>query len=298
MNCPNTECKGFLGEHWKCGLCETVVCSKCHVVKGEEHTCKEEDIATASLIKKDSKSCPNCKVLIHRIDGCDQMFCTSCHTAFNWKTGQIITSKIHNVHYFEWLRTTGGSGTIQRDENDIQCGGIPDYWNFITTMYPDYIAYVNTNGWRKQVDDPLINWISQFIMNALHIEDIALRKFSHAFTTDDNSKARHLFLKNEIKEEEFKMRLWRYEVKRQRKKDAHDILSMYITVAGDLLRNVLQDKDMKKFGTEIIRLQQYTTEQIDEVVKKHCVSDISGLKQVLWVKNFPFNELTRTLSYR
>ena len=41
--------------------------------------------------------------MISKIDGCNQMWCTQCHVAFDWKTGAIQNS-VHNPHYFEWLR--------------------------------------------------------------------------------------------------------------------------------------------------------------------------------------------------
>ena len=103
-NCPGTDCRGFLSTQWKCGLCNTKVCSKCHTVKdGDEHTCNPDELATAEFLMKDTKPCPTCATAIHKIMGCDQMFCIVCHTAFDYKTNRIVHGNIHNPHYFEWL---------------------------------------------------------------------------------------------------------------------------------------------------------------------------------------------------
>jgi hypothetical protein len=111
--CPAPSCKGFLSTAWKCGLCETWSCAECHDWKGESkekdtpHTCDPGKVATAHLLAREAKSCPKCGVSICKIEGCDQMFCTSCNTGFNWRTGRIAEGAVHNPHYFEWLQRTG-----------------------------------------------------------------------------------------------------------------------------------------------------------------------------------------------
>ena len=121
-SCPIEECRGFLSTHWKCGLCDVWTCPDCHVIKGKNkdvpHECAPDDLATAKLLDKDTKPCPTCHIGIFKIEGCDQMWCTQCHTAFSWKTGKI-ENKIHNPHFFEWQRMTGGAPRVQ---GDILCG--------------------------------------------------------------------------------------------------------------------------------------------------------------------------------
>ena len=72
--CPVSDCNGFLSQAWKCGLCETWSCSKCFEVKGktndEEHVCTADNLATAELIRRDTKPCPKCGEMISKIDGC------------------------------------------------------------------------------------------------------------------------------------------------------------------------------------------------------------------------------------
>lgn len=128
--CSNENCRGFLSSNWNCELCDTSTCSKCHMNIGtiedkedkENHVCNENDVETAKMIKKDSKPCPKCGIIIFKIDGCDQMYCTQCHTPFSWRTGDIqLTQNIHNPHYFEYIRTHG-NGAIQRNPMDVLCG--------------------------------------------------------------------------------------------------------------------------------------------------------------------------------
>jgi hypothetical protein len=112
MKCPDETCRGFLSSAYKCGTCQRYACKDCLDILGTErdvpHTCDEEKKASVSLIIKESKPCPKCGTRISKVDGCDQMFCTECHTAFSWNSGQQVNGVIHNPHYYEWLRKSGG----------------------------------------------------------------------------------------------------------------------------------------------------------------------------------------------
>jgi len=122
-HCIKETCKGWLSTQWKCDLCDTRVCSDCYQPKTTDHICKKEDIDTADYIRKNAKNCPGCGEMIEKKDGCDMMFCTSCHTAFSWKTLEISKGAIHNPHYFAWRQA---QGVNERTIGDIQCGGVPD----------------------------------------------------------------------------------------------------------------------------------------------------------------------------
>lgn len=72
--CPANGCKGFLSTQYKCGLCETKVCAKCHEIKrsdeDENHVCDPEVVKSVEAIKKECKPCPKCSAAIFKIDGC------------------------------------------------------------------------------------------------------------------------------------------------------------------------------------------------------------------------------------
>ena len=127
--CPADACEGFLSSAWKCGVCDIWACSKCFEEKGynkdAEHTCNENDLASAELIKKETKGCPSCGTRIFKISGCDQMWCTACHIAFSWKTGMRVNGVIHNPHFYQFQRE-GGGAVVQNPGAQI-CGGLPTY---------------------------------------------------------------------------------------------------------------------------------------------------------------------------
>jgi len=138
MNCQVVGCKGYLSTKYKCGLCEKTTCSQCLTIKEHGHECKEEDLSTVRLIRKDTKPCPKCSARISKIDGCDQMWCVECKTAFSWKSGNIVNGTIHNPHYYEYLRKE--KGFVPRADNP--CGEIPglhDLRNLLRKIPQEYI---------------------------------------------------------------------------------------------------------------------------------------------------------------
>ena len=112
MKCMKNDCRGFLSESYTCGLCSTNFCKDCHHIIDLEHKCNPDEVATIKELNQTTKPCPKCQIRIFKTDGCDQMFCISCHTAFSWKTGEIELGIIHNPHYFQALREGNILSTI------------------------------------------------------------------------------------------------------------------------------------------------------------------------------------------
>lgn len=138
LPCPYDGCKGFTGRGGTCGLCSKKVCLACRMPKNEDHTCSPDDVASVSLLKKDCKPCPKCRVMIHRYEGCPQMFCTQCHAKFSWNTGEILKD-IHNPHLTEWLLNHGGRGIPE----GAACGVVITYSAFPKEAHHVVDTYYN-----------------------------------------------------------------------------------------------------------------------------------------------------------
>lgn len=93
------------------------------------HTCDPNLVETMKAIQKETKACPKCGISIYKIEGCSQMWCTNCHTAFDWNTRRIETGRIHNPHYYDWQRKNN-NGTAPRVPGDIPlCQQVPHFFN-------------------------------------------------------------------------------------------------------------------------------------------------------------------------
>lgn len=130
MACPDNECRGYLSSGYKCEICKKFTCPSCLQVIGldknsQDHKCNENDVKTAEFIKSTTKPCPGCGERIHKIQGCDQMWCTQCHVAFSWRTGIIENGVIHNPHFYEYQRQNAPANQHALLRN---CNRMPQMW--------------------------------------------------------------------------------------------------------------------------------------------------------------------------
>ena len=189
--CPAEDCRGFLSSHWKCGLCDIHVCSQCHIILGPErnveHVCKEDDLATAKLLDSDTKPCPKCATGIFKIEGCDQMWCTLCHTAFSWRTGRIET-RIHNPHFYEWQRRQNNGEAPRVDGDNMICG---------QELNHNYIRDLLSISLDKSRDDDEILELQMEVRSILHVQGHEMYRFQTDHV-ENNEYLRRNYLRNEI----------------------------------------------------------------------------------------------------
>lgn len=266
MKCGNAECKGFLNNHWNCGLCEKKTCKDCHFV-GEHETCDPDTVATVKLLKSDTKPCPKCHSNIFKIDGCDQMWCTQCKTAFSWKTG-LIETKIHNPHYYEWRRQNGG---LEREPGDIPGGGCDQ--PVIDHRFPYFIP----------VYEPCFRHVQELVMRLLHISEN--RNENIRVNNIDRFRGYRLqYLKNQIDEKHLKTQLIRIQKAQSLQVEINNIYQLIVTTVADILfrfRHKAITTSPQIYDLEILS-------EIQGVVKytNECFQDISSAyncNYVYWI---------------
>lgn len=255
--CPAQECKGFLSSAWKCGVCDQTTCSDCHEIKtGDDHVCDPNSVETARLLNRDSRPCPNCACLIFKIDGCDQMWCTQCHTAFSWRHGTIVTSIIHNPHYYDYMRA---NGTLPRNPLDRPCGGYPD-WTYVAPLRVPHAIY-------------------RLPIHATHIlrPSFARRDFDPAH----NRELRIKYMLNEINTEKFKILIQRDEKSRQKNNDIYNVLEMFSNVMEDLLLVLIEDNLLEKFMTSFEELRVYVNTSMTTISKNYSNCRVPTIRENL-----------------
>ena len=239
--CPREECRGFLDDLWKCGICNTAFCEMCNEECTHNHVCDKDVVKTMKLINRDTKPCPKCSTMIHKIDGCAQMWCTTCQTAFDWRTGAVETGRVHNPHYFEFK-------SRNRDNGDIPCGGRPTYMELMDNDAPPKIMALNT---------------------AVGISEYNLA-YKYGFTYDNNLNLRISYLMNSITDDELKRELQRRDKYNEKIGDIRNIYQMFIDTGSDLLRQWMIEPDREHEIIETgFQLAKYTNEVITRIRERY-----------------------------
>lgn len=276
--CPAPDCRGFLSTQWKCGLCEQWTCPHCNELKGggrngeegDEHVCQPDNVASAALMRQDTKSCPTCGVGIFRIMGCDQMFCTQCHTAFSWRTGRIETN-IHNPHYFEWLQRqnlgadAGAGGVVPRNPMEIRCGRHIDVY-FVRDLRREFTAKGAMSNDHKEQSGAVIG----ICRSLIHLYTVELPRF-RVDPVLNNQELRIKYMRNLITEEKFKTQLQRDNKRHRNKREIFDVIHMVNQMCTDILYRFWEELQRPEWRyeytivEEMIPLIAYANECLVEI---------------------------------
>jgi hypothetical protein len=236
--CPMEDCRGFLSQQWKCGVCDSKICNKCNEEKLDTecnaegvHQCKPDNVASMELLNKDTKPCPECGTMIFKISGCSQMFCVDCHCAWNWNTGLVEKGIVHNPHYYEFLRKGGVVGG--RNHGDIPCGGLP-HLNEIRTFLQEMLNCGVINNFVSSLFYSIHNVIT-------HIQHHELRGqlAVDPLSEENTRKLRVEYMMNKITEDFFMKSLQQLEKSVNKKRDFNNIYQMFVDVSSDVFRQML-----------------------------------------------------------
>jgi len=221
-NCPNEDCKGFVNIYHICTMCDTEICKNCYEILEDEHICDENDTKSIKKIKKDTKSCPGCNCNITKIEGCYQMWCTQCHTAFNWNTKEIVdqnTQYIHNPHYIQWRNENGSEPVLPRRLINVR---FTNFYNLMKNYHKIEICHFYEN-------------FNNFLN---HVEDVELIKYTTEGIFDRYKHLRIKYLLNELEEEIFKNRIHQNEKKIHKYSDIFLVYENFIQVGRELLQSI------------------------------------------------------------
>ena len=278
--CPVEDCKGFLSKSLKCGICDTFSCKDCREVVGkttierDSHTCDINILENVKCMIKEAKPCPKCASMISKIDGCDQMFCIQCQTAFSWKTLHIETGIIHNPHYLEMLRK--GGIQIERNPGDIQCGRELDRRMIENIIYHSHDRFQN-NGMRT------IENVIRKVIEFSHYDTFQFR----INILDANKDLRIQYMMNELSKDKFKVMAQRRDKASQKNTELYSLSMTYVSIITDILYRFMANDVVPK-------TKQGKTEEEWGIIKKQKKDLIQCvIKEVLCIREYTNEEYQR-----
>lgn len=261
-HCPDNNCNGYLSTQWKCDMCDIKVCKECHEPKDADHECNPDNVATAIELMRSAKSCPGCGTSIIKQSGCNQMWCTHCKTAFEWTTRKIVDKRIHNPHYYEWLRDNNGNGTIQREIGDVVCGGLPE-----AHLLYDFIRKIPHT---QDADDAKDN-VFLFNRLLLHVDAIELR--TPIGDVVNNADLRIKYLHKEITLEKLKQMCLMRQSKNRNKKNKQLIFQTLRDAGTDIIQNfVSKHLTLQEAHKQMNNLIEYINRAFEIMSKKYSCS--------------------------
>lgn len=268
-HCPKGDCKGFINASWRCGICEQKVCRSCKEPIGNDddalktHACNPETLASLRMVKQDSKPCPKCKVPIIKVSGCNQMWCTVCNIAFDWRTGEQYVRNIHNPHYFEWLRRTGG---VNVEEGQCREDLPYSLWGCFDNVSEEQKIHIN-----------------EIIRLGRHIQYYEMPGLNHAIRNDDNLENRIRYMTNETSEKDFKIRLQRDDKKRERDREKYLIMDMFVNT----LKNYTYEYILHRLPTSMQTRRGYNRRQqiFESINPERCERFIELIEELILYTN-------------
>ena len=291
--CPAEDCRGFLNQKWTCGLCDKKTCRDCHEVINDEkeHVCDPNNVATAKLLEKDTKPCPKCQTSIFKIDGCDQIWCTQCHTAFSWRTGNIEKT-IHNPHYYEWKRNNGGlepTTAVAAAEPVARngCYEISQETSDELLRYAKIYSHENLR-WEEPSGkynstivkyDPNFQNVIAMPRSILHNQQVEMPRF-RGDVFKNNEELRVKFMSNEITEAQFKNLIQRYDKKSKKNEEIYEIFQFFHATMNELTYRMIEDlrttldggNNFKQIFSEMEALREYCNNSFSDISETYdCV---------------------------
>lgn len=250
QKCGRTDCRGYLKD-WKCETCKTKTCSQCREPKAQQHKCNQQVLDNIRFVEENAKPCPGCAAWIYKASGCDQMWCTQCHTTFSWNTGKVETGHVHNPHFHEWVQNT------RHLEDEVPLAFAAQQF---LLQNPDVQPHSNFHYAACAV--------SEYALNPIFLQQ--------AQALGDNSVLRVLYMRNMLTEKQFKESLYRRYMDRNVKKWIHQNAEQFFKTIMDILKQYNGNND--KILVSKLEKHRIDTNKLLRQVGRYCITRHYQLK--------------------
>ena len=201
------------------------------------------------------------------VKNCDQMWCTQCHTAFSWRTGNVERT-IHNPHYYEWMRRTGG-GEMPRNPNDVPCGRNLDHYLYESIARILRTKYTGASNLRV-----IVSRIDKIIRNTIHMMETERPRPLNYERRNEDLRVRYLM--NEITEQEMCDQLQKDDKRHHKNQEISDIYTLLGNTITDILFRFAEKVERER-DTKPERVDDSMLNEINKIIEyaNECLIDVS-----------------------
>ena len=253
--CPANECRGFImkDSKYSCGICDSKICKVCHVLLIDgNHECNKDDIESVKHIMKECKPCPGCGVPSRKTEGCSQVWCISCHKAWNWDNGRIETGRIHATDYLTYLRRTN-QYVPRFDVLQPHCRyiSVQESMNIATRRIVNAESVIT-----KDIRAFLIKRYQSMAEYERHVNDV--------LSPVSNIDLRIQYMQCEINEAKWKQQLHKRDKDFTFKTEIHKIRCAYTINMRDMLSSIEFAKTLGELTESIENIKNFHQFMVDE----------------------------------
>lgn len=223
------------------------------------------------------------------VRNCDQMWCTQCHTAFSWRTGNIET-RIHNPHYYEYMRQSDIG--LQPNHNDGHiCGNQLDHTvaSQIKRNICKSLKIKSRDKYYSEEEKNVEYYTYQWVLNIYRFLQNVIRKCLHLhhvdiprFQVDDvenNLPLRIRYLQNKYTEKKFASALLKNNKAFEKKRDICNLYQMYEQTITEI---VFRFNELCMDFIESDEYKEYVTQELADIFKPRVIKlldEMDGLQK-------------------
>jgi hypothetical protein len=212
------------------------------------------------------------------LKNCNQMWCVDCHTAFDWRTGRI-EHKIHNPHYYEWMRRNSPNGEIPRNPEDNPAVAQQPPQQNCRVLDHNTASFIGNVLRTSTYHDSA--YVPKLIRGILHMNNVELPRYNYDYVRN-NQELRVKYMRNMVDEDRFKVLVQQQNKKHEKKKDMNDVLVMFTNAASDIMLRIHDDfLNQRTKKNSKINMTNYTklVEEYHELCKyaDNCFQEISSV---------------------
>jgi hypothetical protein len=201
------------------------------------------------------------------------MWCIQCHTAFSWRTGKIEHT-VHNPHYYEYLRRTGG-GTIPRNPLDLPCGVREVNHRIateITRLFTSYRSSHRLDSEQKTELDDQSRRLGYICQTIVHLRRVEMPHYQFDRVAI-NQGLRIKYMRNQLTEDKFKVLIQQSDKKHQKHREIYQVMEMMHNAATDIVLRFLDALRQPEWNSDYSIMNEIP--QIIEYANT-CLKEISA----------------------